>query len=350
MTNDEWQGYFTTQARGCGRDGSPLYDALVSRLGEDHKSGGIVRELLVDWQGNPILQGLAMRFLGAVHHLVLAGEAPDLARHYPSTGGKPIYPDVEEIFIATLKGHRGFVAKRLQEQVQTNEVRRSAALLGGFLSVADVTGLPLRIFEIGASAGLNQFWDRYRYELGPHLWGEPEGEPLITTDWSGPAPALAARVRVESRSACDLFPIDLSQPEERRRLEAFIWPDQPERRARFLRAADAAVAAGVCVERASALPWLEARLEERGAGAATVLFHSVMWLYLDREERRGIQVLMDRVGGASDLDMPLAWLRMEARDFETCELRLRLWPTGDDRLLGTCGFHGQSVEWLSSER
>jgi hypothetical protein len=346
MTDDEWQEYFETQARGCGRDGSPLYDALVSRLGEDHSSGGVVAELLEQWQGNPILQGLAMRFLGAVHHLVLAGEVPDLARHYPSTGGKPNYPEVEDLFVETLDAHRAFVAKRLQEQVQTNEVRRSAALLGGFLSVADETGLPLRILEIGASAGLNQLWDRYRYELGPHRWGECEGEPLLATDWSGPAPALGARVRVESRRACDLFPIDLSEPEERRRLEAFIWPDQPERRERFLRAADAAVAAGVRVERASALPWLEARLEERVAGAATVLFHSVMWLYLDREERRGIRTLMDRVGGSSKSDRPLAWLRMEAKDFETCELRLRLWPTGDDRLLGTCGFHGQSVEWV----
>jgi len=245
-----------------------------------------------------------------------------------------------------LNAHRVFVAKRLQDQVQTNEVQRSAALLGGFLSVADETGLPLRILEIGASAGLNQLWDRYRYELGPHRWGESEDGPLLATDWSGPAPALGARVRVESRRACDLSPIDLSEPEERRRLEAFIWPDQPERRERFLRAADAAVEAGVRVERASALPWLEARLGERVTGVATVLFHSVMWLYLDREQRRGIRMLMDVVGESSESDRPLAWLRMEAKDFETCELRLRVWPTGDDRLLGTCGFHGQSVEWI----
>jgi len=94
MTGDEWQEYFETQARGCGRDGSPLYHALVSRLGEDHQSGGVVAELLEQWQGNPILQGLAMRLLGAVHHLVLAGEAPELACHYPSAGGKPKYPEV----------------------------------------------------------------------------------------------------------------------------------------------------------------------------------------------------------------------------------------------------------------
>ena len=346
MTEDEWNEYFETQARGCGRDGSPLYAALVTRMGENHKEGGIVAEMLRGWEGNPILQGLAMRFLGAVHHLVLSGEAPELACYYPSAGGRPVHPEVEDVFIATLKEHRVFVAKRLQEQVQTNEVRRSAALLGGFLSVAASTGLPLRILEIGASAGLNQLWDQYRYELGPHRWGEPKGEPVLTTNWSGSAPALDAAVVIADRRACDLFPIDLSEPEELRRLEAFIWPDQPERRERFLRAADAVVASGVRVERASALPWLEARLKERVPGSATVLFHSVMWLYLDREERRGIKVLMDEIGESSEPNCPLAWLRMEARDFETCELRLRLWPTGDDHLLGTCGFHGQAVEWF----
>ena len=84
-------------------------------MGEDHKGGGIVAELLKDWQGNPILQGLAMRFLGAVHHLVLSGEAPDLARYYPSAGGKPIYPDVGDVFIAILNEHRVFAEKRLHD-------------------------------------------------------------------------------------------------------------------------------------------------------------------------------------------------------------------------------------------
>lgn len=345
-TDDEWNDYFETQGRGCGRDGSPLYAALVARIGEDRRSGGIVAELLEGWHGNPVLQGIAMRLLGAVHFLVLSGQAPVLARHYPSAGGRPTYPDVEAVFIETLRKNRVFVAKRLREQVQTNEVRRSAAMLGGFLSVAATTGLPLRLLEIGASAGLNQLWDQYSYELGPHRWGGPNREPLLTTDWSGPAPALDAPIRIADRRACDLFPIDLSEPGERRRLEAFIWPDQPERRERFGRAADAVVAAGVSVERASALPWLQAQLAKPAPGSATVLFHSVMWLYLDREERRGIESLMDRVGESSDSNSPLAWLRMEARDFEICEVRLRLWPTGDDRLLGLCGFHGQHVEWF----
>ncbi len=345
---DPWRKYFEVQARSCMRDGSPLYGALIGRVGEDHSSGGIVADLLENWEGNPILQAVAMRLMGAVHHLVLAGEAPELARHYPSAGGKPQYPKVEDVFIATLREHRDFIAKRLGLPVQTNEVRRSAALLGGFLSVAAATRLPLRVLEIGASAGLNQLWDRYRYELGPHHWGDPQGEPLLTTDWRGPAPALDAPLSVAARHACDLSPLDLSDTQSRRHLETFIWPDQPERRERFMRAADAVLAAGVQIDRSQALPWLAARLAEPVLKVATVVFHSVVWHYIDPEEQHGIEALMERVGEASDADTPLAWLRMEARSFAACELRLRIWPTGEDRLLATCGSHGQYVEWLSA--
>ena len=54
----------------------------------------------------------------------------------------------------------------MDHEPQTNEVRRSACLIGGFLTIARESGLPLRCFEVGASAGLNQLWDRFHYRLG----------------------------------------------------------------------------------------------------------------------------------------------------------------------------------------
>jgi len=348
MTDEQWAEYFDVQAQSCSRDGSPLYGALIARAGRDYASGGVVAELLEGWQGHPILQAVAMRLAGAVHHLVLSGQAPDLARHYPSVGGTPRYPEVEDLFIDTIREHRDEVAERLQMPVQTNEVRRSAALLGGFLAVADSTRLPLRVLEIGASAGLNQLWDRYRYALGPHRWGDPEAEPVLTTDWRGQAPALNAPLRVDSRHACDLSPHDLSDPRAVRHLETFIWPDQPERRDRFLRAAAAVAAAGIRIDRSAAFPWLEARLADRKEGVTTVLFHSVVWHYIDRAEQQAIASSMERAGEASSADAPLGWLRMEPPSFEKCELRLRLWPGGEDRLLANCGSHGQYVEWLAA--
>src|SRR5262249_62273693 len=114
----------------------------------------------------------------------------------------------------------------LGANVQTNEVRRSAALLGGFLRVARETGLPLRLREIGSSAGLNLAWDRYRYELGPHRWGDPRAALVLAADWTGPAPDLAAKVRIASRAGCDVAPLDARDPATRQRLEAVGWPEQ----------------------------------------------------------------------------------------------------------------------------
>lgn len=45
---------------------------------------------------------------------------------------------------------------------------------------------------------------------------------------------------------------------------------------------------------------------------------------------------------------PLAWLRFEPGD-NLAEVRLQLWPDGEDRLLARSGFHGKPVHWLGAE-
>ena len=62
----------------------------------------------------------------------------------------------------------------LDQPPQTNEVGRSAALLGGLLVLVDRFQLPVRLFEIGCSAGLNLRADHYRYR---HPGGESSGTP-----------------------------------------------------------------------------------------------------------------------------------------------------------------------------
>src|SRR6185437_26036 len=99
------------------------------------------------------------------------GDAPDLAAHYPSVGGTPHGP--WPAFLATLREHGDELRRRLDDPIQTNEIARCAPLLGGFLEVAGTTGLPLRLLEIGSSAGLNLRFDRYRYQLGAETWGPP---------------------------------------------------------------------------------------------------------------------------------------------------------------------------------
>jgi hypothetical protein len=347
MSEIDWQDYFTQQAAICRSNGSPLYADLLPFLARDHAAGGVTARLFADWHENPFLSGVGLRLLGGVHRLVLEGQLPDLARHYPSAGGTPVFPEAAEAFLEAVAGNFEPLRARLDEPVQTNEVRRSAALLGGFLEAAAQTGLPLRQLEIGASAGLNQVWDHHHYRLGAHRWGDPRAALCLESEWSGPPPRLDVQPHVASRQGCDLSPIDLHQTGDRHRLESFVWPDQTERLERLRLAARALLAEDVRLEREGAADWVARQLRAPAEGETRILFHSVMWWYVDPAEQQRLTDTVMAAGEQASARQPLAWLRMESVSAERCEIRLHVWPGGEDRLLGTCGHHGQKIEWLA---
>jgi hypothetical protein len=339
-------GAFRAQAETCRQMGSAVYAELLGRAAADLAAGGVFADVVADYRGNPVLDALPFRVFGAVHAMALSGSAPELAAYYPSAGGRFDAEPAWKAVCALLAANPGPMrAAALEWRVQTNEVRRSAVLLGGFLRAARETRLPLRLREIGASAGLNLVWDRYRYALGPHRWGSETAELALSTDWTGPAPDLDAPVRVAERRGCDVAPIDAADPEQRLRLESFVWPDQLERLARLRAAVDAVLRARPPIDKEPAGSWV-AREAMPQPGVATVLFHSVMWWYLPEEERAGIGETMEAAGARASAEAPLAWLRMEGASLAETELRLRLWPGGGDQLLARAHYHGASVRWL----
>ncbi len=343
---------FRQQAEACADQGpSPLYALLMERAADDVAAGGPVARLLGDWRGHPVLDALSMRLLGAVHAEVLAGRAPELARHYRAAGeGGGVDAAVWPAFRGLVEERADVLRPRLDRQVQTNEVRRSAALLGGFLEVARSTGLPLRVLEIGSSAGLNLVWDRYAYRLGPHRWGDPSSGVRIESDWEGPPAAFDAPLEVASREGCDLSPIDLEDAEARLRLESFIWPDHPERLA-LMRAAIAEVRREPpTIRRARARDWLAEALAEPAPGRATVLFQSVMWWYLPESERSAVSGIVEAAGARASAAAPLAWLRKEGTRVESTDVELRRWPGGENRKLAESHWHGRWVRWLGDGR
>jgi len=346
--NAEIERAFRRQASVCGEMGSPLYAELLARCADDFAADGRVARITAGWQGHPVLDNLPLRLLGAAHYLALSGDAPALAACLPSAGGRfapePGWGALHDLFESEgerIRGHLG-------EQLQTNEVRRCCALLGGFLALARERALPLALLEIGASAGLNQCFDRYGYRLGAQRYGPADAPLSLDCEWRGAPLDTRGELRVASRAGCDVAPIDLADRSARLRLESFLWPDQLERLARLRAACDSALRAGVRIERMHAGDWLARELATEATGRTRVLFHSVMWMYVPEAERRRIGSLLEDAGARASAAAPLAWLRMEGVDYEHCEIRLRCWPGGEDRLLGRCHYHGAWVEWLGT--
>jgi hypothetical protein len=295
-----------------------------------------VARVLDGHEGDPPGSMLALRLMGAVHRRVLEGALPELAPHYGHSDGAQAWP----AFRAALADDSTAIRDLLDRPVQTNEVGRCAALLPGFLAAAEA-GLPLRLLEVGSSAGLNLRWDRYRYEADGFRWGEPEAPVRIAFELGGRAPEPIP-VEVAERRGCDPGPIDPATEEGRLTLLSFVWPDQVDRLTRLRSALEAAAELPVEVDRAGAADWIAERLAETRPGVTTVLFHSIVMQYLPEEERRDFERRLAAAGEDAGEDAPLFWLRMEPAG-EMAEVRITRWPGGEDRFLARVGYHGDPV-------
>jgi hypothetical protein len=336
---------FETQAAICASFGSPFYAGLSRLIAADIEP---IRPLFAPWAGCSFqaLMGpaVSLRFLGAIHDLALSGEDAALTAAFPPAS------DVDSAWAAmqdAVLRDAARIAAFMEHEPQTNEVRRSACLLPGFLTIAAETGLPLACLELGASAGLNQLWSRFRYDYGAAGgWGDPASPLTLAADWTGPAAPWDAPIRVVRTAACDRRPIDVADPVRRRRLKAYLWPDQTERLHRFDAAAAMALNAGVHVETADAAVWARSNAAPAN-GVATVVYHSIFWQYLPAATQTELKAAIESHGASATAGAPLAWLRMEPAPGQIVpiELRLTLWPGGEERRLAIVQAHGASVAW-----
>ncbi|WP_127476200.1 DUF2332 domain-containing protein [Microbacterium sulfonylureivorans] len=131
------------------------------------------------------------------------------------------------------------VAEASRRSLQTNEPQRCAALLP---ALSTVDG-PIALLELGASAGLCLFPDRYSYRFrgGPQL--DPATGPsrvVLACDVTGDPPLRLPDV--VWRAGVDLAPLDPGDPDDRRFLTALVWPGERGRAARIEAALDIAAA------------------------------------------------------------------------------------------------------------
>ncbi len=343
----------TLRAQGlfCAASGSPMYGELFALVADDVEVGGVFAGILSGHEDDPSRDAVPLRLLGGLHRLVLDGRAPQLRHWYPSTGGTweaaAAWPEI----VRTATEDADALSAALDQPPQTNEVGRSAALIGGLLLINREFDLPVRLFEIGSSAGLNLRPDHYRYRFGHNesggQWGPVDSPVTIDDAWHGRLPPQGA-VRIVERHGYDIAPIDINGADGEMTVLSYVWPDQSARLDRLRGAI--AVARNV-----------PARLERRTAadavaglnpadGALTVLWHSITWQYLSAGERDAVRHGVDALAERADTRSPFAHLTLEpARDGPGAPIkflvRVRSWPGGKLQILGECHPHGAPVAW-----
>jgi len=329
----------------------PIASRFMSRMAEsllavvDDKSAFGRR--LIAWPDTAGEDALALRAIAGFHALKLSGAAPELTPHYPPFETSDA--ELQEAVRSAIAGHDAFLTEYLDSPPQTNETGRSSMVLGAALHVANATGLPIETFEIGASAGLNLWFERYTYDFGNGLkWGSADAPLTVRSDWSGAPPPLQAPVQVTARHGCDRNPLDPKNPDHRLRLTSYVWPDQSERLDRVAKALAFAAAQPVAVEKADAADWVEqALLAPPQSGVARMIYHTVVWQYLPEPVKARITDAIQKAAATATAETPLAWFRFENDDKgeDGGLMELTHWPGGETRKLGRADFHGRWVEW-----
>jgi hypothetical protein len=322
---------------------SPLCVALMRAAADDIDAGGVVAELFA---GVPAPPGSVpqLRLLAALHYLVLSGQAPELSRFYPSAGGEEPLDDVWTAARELIHEQFELIRARLGRTVQTNEPGRSAVLLAGLLWLAERHRRPIRLLEVGASAGLNLLFDRYSYTVGELQLGDPASPLGFVDPWTPPPPIdlaeAAASLHITARAGCDVAPLDPRVPEDQLTLLSYIWPDEPSRIERLRAALSLAARDPAPIAARGGAEWLREAMATAGEGELVVVWHSVVRQYLDAGEWAAIEDALHGRPGVVRLSMEPA-----RDDHMRMQLTVSSPPGAPEIRLAVCGDHGLPVRW-----
>ena len=156
---------------------SPLYEHLATRIADELWIPALISQ-------HNRSSFAAVLFLDCVRELTLDDPSLPLARRYDEIvdGADPLDPDPWPMFRELVAARRDELAALLEDRtIQTNEVGRSAALMPAFTAVAERFDRPLALIEIGCSAGLNLFFDRFHIDYGAGGAVGPADSPVRLT-------------------------------------------------------------------------------------------------------------------------------------------------------------------------
>jgi hypothetical protein len=283
------------------RGNSPAYERLCPAIAADD-------ELLALLESLPPAKQQPNLLLGAVR----------------LHGGPLTFPAFHDFVI----GHWELISAEVHRRVtQTNEVGRCAALLPVLAGLPQ----PLALIDVGASAGLTLFPDRYAYRYGEFVLGAS----TVTLDCAATGIALPTTLPViASRAGVDLNPLDITDPSDMAWLEALIWPEQQHRRER-LRAAIALASTDPPHLLRGGLDAVPGLVAHAPAGSTPVVYHTSV-LYQVPPDERAAFVRTVR-------ELPGHWISIEAPDvIDFGDLP----APPDDSALNVLALDGKPLAWV----
>jgi hypothetical protein len=200
------------------RERLPYYSALIDALAQSAIACQLLGEVRPE-QRNPML------VLAALHYHALTGDRELDPLYATMTNLSPA--DFAASVCAVLERRPELVRDQLHRSTQTNEPGRSAVLASvlGELNERGITDVHL--IDVGTSMGLNLYPDFYRIN-------DDDGDGVtLRTEYLDARDASTPMARIHQRIGIDLYPLDPSNPEDVLWLRACLWPEQPERAARF---------------------------------------------------------------------------------------------------------------------
>jgi hypothetical protein len=210
----------------------------------------------------------------------------------------------------TVDGFVGFIRSNSDEleatmrarSTQTNEVARCAA----FLPLLVDLDAELALIEVGASAGLCLFPDRYAYSYDGEQIGDSALEIAVETANTVPVPRRLPTVI--TRAGLDLNPLSVSDDEDLAWLRACIWPQHAERRQRLDLAATIVATDPPRIDQGDLRDATLNQIDQAPRDATKVVFHSAVLAYVDQASRLDFATTMrSLVNSRSDV----VWLSNE---------------------------------------
>jgi len=261
---DFYQRFAQLEAHGS----SAAYEEWAASIAKDPEVVALIAQL-PGMKSQPNLVFAAARLLGA-----------PVGRYWP--------------FRAWLLSHWDEVVPIVMSRMtQTNEASRCAVLLP---LLARMPG-PIALIEVGASAGLCLYPDRYSYR-----YDTPAGVIALDPDDGPSKVVLPCRISAEDapdrlpevvwRAGVDLNPLDVRDADDVAWLETLVWPEHAARRARLRAAVDLISRNPPRLVQGDLLGELQQLIAAAPRDATVVVFHSAVLVYVDPEKRAEFVALM----------------------------------------------------------